>query len=79
MTMRERSIYIWSVAALAIGVGLQVFFLFRGFYSIGWDEAGRTLDAYAWAKHGVVRGLGYGCPFYRVCVGLGLGAFIRIS
>jgi hypothetical protein len=70
MTMRERSIYIWAVAALAIGVGLQVFFLLRGFYSIGWDEAGRTLDAYAWAKHGVGRGRVW-LPFYRVCVPTG--------
>jgi len=61
------------VAILAAAVGLQLFFLHRGFYSIGWDEAGRTLDAYRWAHHGIVTEPAW-LPFYRVCVGMVLRA-----
>jgi hypothetical protein len=58
---------------MLVGAGLQLFFLDRGFLSISWDEAGRTLDAYTWAEHG--RGSGSWLPFYRVIVGLTLRIF----
>lgn len=67
------SVYTSGVAVLALAVCLHLFFFSRGFYSIGWDESGRTLDAYAWA-HGTAVHKAW-LPFYRICVGLGLKAF----
>lgn len=61
-------------ALLALAVCLHLFFFSRGFYSIGWDESARTLDAYAWAAHGTVPGKAW-LPFYRLSVGLGLRIF----
>lgn len=69
--MTDRS-FVWaSAAVLALATGLHLFFFLRGFYSIGWDESGRTLDAYHWAVHGTAKANAW-LPFYRVCIGLGL-------
>ncbi len=62
------------MSALALGAALQFWFFERGFYSISWDEAGRTLDAYQWAQDGSVKSPAW-LPFYRVVVGMGLRAF----
>lgn len=62
------------IAVLAAAVGLHFFFLHREFYSISWDEAGRTLDAYSWVNHGTVLEKSW-LPFYRVLVGFGLKMF----
>jgi hypothetical protein len=70
----DRSFYCFGVAILAFAGGIQAFFLSRGFYSIGWDEAGRTLDAYSWAAHGKGNNSAW-LPFYRVFVGLWLRVF----
>src|SRR6185503_4918107 len=57
-----------------LAVSLHLFFFSRGFYSIGWDESGRTLDAYEWAAHGTIMSRAW-LPFYRISIGLGLKAF----
>ncbi len=72
--LRDRAFYLSSTAILALAAGLHGFFFARGFYSIGWDESGRTLDAHLWAAHGVFQAKAW-LPFYRICVGLGLKAF----
>jgi 4-amino-4-deoxy-L-arabinose transferase-like glycosyltransferase len=56
--------------ALLLALCLHWFFFARGFYSIGWDESGRTLDAYAWSTGRIVSDVWL--PFHRVCVGLAL-------
>ena len=70
----NRSVYLSGVSVLAFAVCLHGYFFARGFYAIGWDESGRTLDAHAWAAHGIVQVQAW-LPFYRICVGLGLKAF----
>ena len=47
--MRTRSFPISSVVLLALTVCLHLFSLREDFYSVSWDESGRTLDAYEWA------------------------------
>lgn len=68
------SVCIFGIALLAFAVCLHLFLFSQGFYSIGWDESARTLDAYSWAAHGTVLNTAW-LPFYRVCVGLGLRHF----
>ena len=72
--LADRSLWIGCILAVLVGAGLQLFFLERGFLSISWDEAGRTLDAYRWAEHGTVGGWAW-LPFNRVVVGLALRIF----
>ena len=72
--MRNRSFLISGGVLMALAVCLHLFFFSRGFYSIGWDESGRTLDAYEWAAHGTVLSRAW-LPFYRISVGLGLKVF----
>ncbi len=74
VNVTDRAFYISGAAVLALAVCLHLFFFSRGFYSIGWDESGRTLDAHTWAAHGTVLAKAW-LPFYRICVGLGLRAF----
>ena len=71
---RKTSLLISGGVLLALAVCLHLFFFSRGFYSIGWDESGRTLDAYEWAAHGTVLSRAW-LPFYRISVGLGLKVF----
>jgi len=72
--LADRSLWIGCILAILVGAGLQLFFLDRGFLSISWDDAGRTLDAYGWAEHGTVAVWAW-LPFYRVIVGLALRIF----
>jgi hypothetical protein len=72
--LADRSLWIGCILALLVGAGLQLFFLDRGFLSISWDEAGRTLDAYSWAERGTVA-VWVWLPFNRVVVGLALRIF----
>jgi hypothetical protein len=58
------------LAALTLALALQAFFFQRGLYSISWDEAGRTLDAWAWVNHGTT--VGDWLPLHRVLVGSAL-------
>jgi Dolichyl-phosphate-mannose-protein mannosyltransferase len=70
----NRQFLISGVVLLALAVCLHLFFFSRGFYSIGWDESGRALDAYEWAVHGTTMS-GAWLPFYRISIGLGLKVF----
>jgi hypothetical protein len=72
--VRNPSFLISGVVLLALAVCLHLFFFSRGFYSIGWDESGRTLDAYEWAAHGTILSRAW-LPFYRISIGLGLRVF----
>jgi len=55
---------------------LHIFWFWQGFYAIGWDESGRTLDAYSWTHERSLLNTGTGwLPFYRIVVGLSLEAF----
>jgi hypothetical protein len=72
--VRNRSFLISGVVLMALAVCLHLFFFSRGFYSIGWDESGRTLDAYEWAAHGTIMSRAW-LPFYRISIGLGLKVF----
>ena len=74
MRLNNRVFYLVGALVLAVAVCEHLFFFDRGFYSIGWDESGRTLDAYAWAAHGTAQSNAW-LPFYRICVGLGLRAY----
>ncbi|HSP96960.1 MAG TPA: hypothetical protein VL049_06905 [Candidatus Dormibacteraeota bacterium] len=71
--MTSRAFYFVGAIVLVFAVCEHLFFVDRGFYSIGWDESGRTLDAYTWAAHGIGASKAW-LPFYRICVGLGLRA-----
>jgi len=70
----DRLVQYVCLLAMVAGAMLQLFFLSRGFYSISWDDSGRTLDAYSWARHGVVQ-MKEWLPFYRVIVGSALQVF----
>jgi len=59
-----------GLAAVALALALQAFFFHRGLYSISWDEAGRTLDAWAWVNHQPT--VGDWLPLHRVVVGSAL-------
>lgn len=72
--MTDRTFYISSAAVLALATCLHLFFFSRGFYSIGWDESGRTLDAHAWAEYGTALSKAW-LPFHRICTGLALRVF----
>lgn len=66
--------FIFGLAALtAIAILLHLFWFKQGFYSIGWDESGRTLDAFNWITQKSLLNLAtWWLPFYRVVVGTGL-------
>lgn len=72
--MTARVFYCSAAAVLVLAICYHIFFFSRGFYSIGWDESGRTLDAYAWASHGTELSRAW-LPFYRICAGLALRTF----
>lgn len=69
--MTQRAFYVAGTTVFALAICLHLLMFARGFYSIGWDESGRTLDAYGWTTHGIVSGTAW-LPFYRVCMGLAL-------
>ncbi len=69
--MTDRKFYLWAGVVLILAIGMHLFFFSRGFYSIAWDESGRTLDAYTWAAHGTVMQPAW-LPFYRILVGTSL-------
>jgi hypothetical protein len=73
--MNSGTFYMSFAAAIAIACGLQVFLYFQEFYSISWDESGRTLDAYRWTLDKDLLKATTWLPFYRVIVGLGLEIF----
>lgn len=72
--MPGRPFSIAIASAFAVALGLQLFFFSMGFYSIGWEESARTLDAYSWVHHRVIL-TGAWLPFYRVVVGWAVRLF----
>ncbi len=71
--MTNRNPYPWIVSVVVLSCLMQYFWFTQGFYSISWDEAGRTLDANNWLLQGDALNLrAIWLPFYRLVVGLGL-------
>jgi hypothetical protein len=64
------------VAALAIAVLLAIAahgaWYAAGFYGIGWDEAGRSIDAYFWHHDSVALRATTWLPFHRMVIGSAL-------
>lgn len=70
--MSDRAVRYAASAALLAGAALALYLLLvRDFYSISWDEAGRTLDAWSWSLSGEPRSHVW-LPLYRVLVGISL-------
>src|SRR5262245_17177213 len=74
-SMKSGTFYVLFAAAIALACALQVFLYFQEFYAIGWDEAGRTLEAYRLTLDEDLLKATQWLPFYRVIVGVGLEIF----
>jgi hypothetical protein len=72
--MNRRTFHGLIAAAIVSALGLQLFWIYQGLYSISWDDSGRTLSAYDFV-HNYKLFFGVWLPFYKVVVGLGLSLF----